>query len=153
MNKKLAGVLCGIATVVGIVAYIHIGPNTSDVFDPKFEEGQIKVVNEAGVSPGIQIPGYSSIIASHGNTTLEGDFFNPDENDVYFEIIFYLPQEELEIYRSNLISPGQHLYQIELDEIVDKGTYEMSIIYNTFSMDDNFTPKNGATVTCDFIVE
>ena len=73
---------------------------------------------------------------------------NPEENRVYFQITFLLGEEQKQIYQSKLIKPGDHLYEITLDRALDPGTYDLTIQYDTFSMDESYSPRNGASVNC-----
>lgn len=124
----------------------------SDI-DFTFEAEQTKADTGPSITAGIEIPGYDTLYIDYGSTTMEGDFFNPDANNVYFRISFYLADEEEAFYQSNLIAPGQHLYKLEMAKTFEKGIYDMSIVYETYTTDDNFTPRNGANVNCKLVVE
>ena len=76
---------------------------------------------------------------------------NPEENNVYFEISFYLPETDETIYTSKMIQPGQHLYEITLDKAMEAGEYPLTIRYATYSADEAMTPRNGAEVNCTLI--
>ena len=65
---------------------------------------------------------------------------------MYFQITFLIGEEQ--IYQSKLIRPGDHLYDITLDRALEAGEYELTIQYDTFSMDETYSPRNGATVNC-----
>lgn len=118
-----------------------------------FEDAQTKEVETPTITAGIEIPGYDALYIDHGATEMEGDFFNPESNNVYFSIGFWLDGEDEAFYQSNLIEPGQHLYTLEMDKTYDQGTYDMRIVYETFSADGEFAPRNGANVACKLIVE
>ncbi len=122
-------------------------------FDPEFEEDQYRESNEGGASGGIEIPGYSTITVPDGEKNVSVNFYNPEKNGVYFEISLTLADSGEELYKSKLLSPGQHLYEIELNRALEAGEYEMVITYNTYAMDEEYTPKNGATVNCILAVE
>ena len=72
---------------------------------------------------GIQIPGYKTIIVAAGTKDVSVELVNPEENNVYFEISFYLPETKETIYTSKLISPGQTLYDITLERELEAGEY------------------------------
>lgn len=122
------------------------GPITS--FDPQFEEEQSQETIEASQSKGIKIPGYSTIPIKANQKEVSIDLYNPEENEVYFEISFILNDTNEEIYKSKLIKPGQHIYSITLNKALPAGEYPVTIKYNTFSDDESYTPKNGASVGC-----
>ena len=159
MTKKLKYSIISVSAAVVIAGgaygiYRHMnysGEVTSREFE--FEEGQEKEEVEAGASAGIAIPGYSTIYLDAGTTEAEVNLTNPEENNVYFEISFYLPETDETIYTSKLIEPGSSLYNIELDKALDAGEYDLTIRYATYAMDDNFTPMNGAEVNCKLVVE
>lgn len=154
MNKRLVGLLTTATVFVGIGLYVFFGSATKeDGFNPEFEEDQVRIVQDSQATQGIRMPGYEKLYFPVGEKVVDVDFFNPEENEVYFEISLYLTEEDKVIYKSKLLSPGQHLYSIELEEILDKGTYDIDIIYSTYSMDDSYTPKNGGKVSCDLVVE
>lgn len=90
----------------------------------------------------VQIP------VTAGSKEVSIDLSNPEENNVYFQITFLLGEEKEQIYQSKLIRPGDHLYEITLDRALDAGTYDLTIQYDTFSMDGSYTPRNGASVNC-----
>lgn len=117
-------------------------------FIPEFETAQTQDIQEASVSKGIQIPGYSTIPVTANSEEISIDLQNPDENEVYFQISFYLTDTQELIYQSKLIEPGQHLYSITLNHGLEAGEYPLTIQYDTFSMDGSYTPKNGAAVNC-----
>lgn len=108
---------------------------------------------EGSVADGIQIPGYKSITIPAGTKDVSVELMNPEENQVYFQISFYLPDTEETIYTSRMIKPGQHLYEITLDKEMAAGEYPLTVRYDTFSADEAMTPRNGAEVNCTLIVE
>jgi len=159
MTKKVKYSVISIATVLVVAGgiyglYRHMnysGEVTSKEFE--FEEGQEKETAETGASEGIAIPGYSTIYLDAGSTEAEVNLTNPEDNNVYFEISFYLPETDETIYTSKLIEPGQSLYNIELDKALDEGEYDLTVKYATYAMDENYTPMNGAEVNCKLVVE
>lgn len=156
LSSKVIAVIAAAAIVVGTCSYFLLKNNSqqgkvtsyASEQDFEFEEGQTQVQQESSVSKGIKIPGYSTIPVNAESTTVSVDLQNPDENDVYFQISFYLTDTEELLYQSKLLSPGQHLYSIELTRGLESGEYPLTIQYDTYSMDGSFTPKNGASVNC-----
>ncbi|MDO4260863.1 MAG: hypothetical protein Q4C82_02200 [Eubacteriales bacterium] len=137
-----------IALAGGVVYYNHAQSEVTN-FTPEFEEGQeAPEASEASEERGIKIPGYSVIPVTAGTTEVAVDLTNPEENEVYFQITFLLTDTGEQIYQSKLLSPGQHLYEISLDRALEAGEYNLTIQYDTFSMDEEYTPRNGATVNC-----
>lgn len=161
MKKKLSAkckaAIAAAAVIAAAGGYVLINGNPlsqgdvtsyASAAEYEFEEGQTQSIEEASVTKGIKIPGYSTIPVSADSTEVSVDLQNPDENEVYFQISFYLTDTDELIYQSKLLSPGQHLYSIELARGLEAGEYPLTIRYDTFSMDGSYTPKNGASVNC-----
>ncbi len=158
MNRKkitiLIVILIAAAAAAGI--YLHTRPKEVTNYDAEFEDDQEKPdkADQAGsVSAGIQIPGYKSITIPAGTTDVSVELMNPEENEVYFQISFYLPDTDETIYTSKLIKPGQHLYEITLEKAMKPGEYPLTVKYDTFTADEDMTPRNGAEVNCTLVVK
>lgn len=158
MNRKkitiLIVILIAAAAAAGI--YLHTRPKEVTNYDAEFEDDQEKPdkADQAGsVSAGIQIPGYKSITIPAGTTDVSVELMNPEENEVYFQISFYLPDTDETIYTSKLIKPGQHLYEITLEKAMEPGEYPLTVKYDTFTADEDMTPRNGAEVNCTLVVK
>ena len=119
-KKKVILILLIIAVIAGAFAiYQYTGPKEVTNYDVEFETDQEKPEDEStssSVEEGIQIPGYESITIPAGTTDVSVELMNPEENNVYFEISFYLPETDETIYTSKMIQPGQHLYEITLGQ-------------------------------------
>ena len=159
MNRKkkitiLVVILVLAAAAAGI--YWYTRPKEVTNYDDEFEEDQERpdsTDQEGSVADGIQIPGYKSITIPAGTKDVSVELMNPEENQVYFQISFYLPDTEETIYTSKMIKPGQHLYEITLEKEMAAGEYPLTVRYDTFSADEAMTPRNGAEVNCTLIVE
>ena len=161
MKNKKIWILVGILLLVALAAALFFmqkrtGPVTN--FTPEFEAEQQQdpeeaQINEPQVGRGIRIPGYSEIHVAANATEVSVDLYNPEENQVYFQIAFVLTDTEEKIYESKLVEPGQHLYKIQLLRTLAPGEYPLTIQYSTFSTDGSFTPKNGATLNCVLVAE
>ena len=152
--KALGLLLLAVALVAGgyflAQRQARSGPVTNNDLTQsfEFEEGQTQQVQQAQQSAGITIPGYSIVPVKANSTEVEMELYNPDENNVYFQISLILKDSGEQLYQSKLIQPGQHLYKIQLAHGLEPGEHNMTVQYSTFSMDDSFTPKNGASVDC-----
>ena len=112
-------VLIGVAVILAAAAiYQNTRPKEVTSFVPEFEQAQSWQTTEESTEKGIEIPGITFLIG------------------------------EEQIYQSKLIRPGDHLYDITLDRALEAGEYELTIQYDTFSMDETYSPRNGATVNC-----
>ena len=156
-KKKIILLIVILILVAGAAAmYLHTRPKEVTNYDAEFEEDQEKPDKEdqaGSVSAGIQIPGYKSITIPAGKTDVSVELMNPEENEVYFQISFYLPDTDETIYTSKLIRPGQHLYEITLEEAMEAGEYPLTVKYDTFTADEDMTPRNGAEVNCTLVVK
>ncbi len=147
LHKNISLVCAALAVIVIVGAgrfFMPKGEVTS--FAPEFETAQSQMVSEGGTSAGIRIPGYTIIPIKAGSADVDIDLTNPEENQVYFQITFLLDGEQ--IYQSKLIKPSDHLYHITLDRALAAGDYDLTIRYDTFSMDGEYSPRNGASVNC-----
>lgn len=93
----------------------------------------------------ISIPGMESMTIPADTETVSVRLYNPEENPCYFEISITL-EDGTELYRSKLVSPGQELYEITLNQPLEAGEYSAVLHYSTYSMDESYTPMNGASV-------
>ena len=154
-QKLIIGII--VIIVFGLCIYHFTKPKEVTNFEPQFEESQSRQASEVsdsgGVESGIRIPGYKSITIPSDTTDVSVELVNPDENKVYFEISFYLPDTDETIYTSKLIKPGQHIYEITLDHAMEAGEYPLTVRYATYSADEQLIPKNGAEVNCTLIVQ
>ncbi len=159
MKRKKKRILIIIVILAAVLAaagiFWHTRPKEVTNYNPGFEaEQELSSDRESdgGVEAGIQIPGYKSITIPAGTKDVSVELVNPEENNVYFEISFYLPDTDETIYTSKLIKPGQHLYDITLNQEMEAGEYSLTVRYAAYSEDENLTPKNGAEVNCTLIV-
>ena len=158
MNKKKKIILAAAAILViaAAAAWFCTRPKEVTNYDVGFEEEQEKPEEgrqDPSVGEGIRIPGYKSIEIPAGTKDVSVELTNPEENQVYFQISFYLPETEDSIYTSKMIKPGQSLYEITLEKEMEAGEYPLIIQYDTFTADEEMTPQNGAEVNCTLVVE
>lgn len=100
----------------------------------------------------IDIPGYASLRFQAGVTTQAVNLHNPEQNSCYFRMSLLLA-DGTELWRSDLVEPGKAVYQIELNQPLEAGTYEDAILkYECFAMDDAQSPLNGSEIELDLIV-
>jgi hypothetical protein len=152
-KRKKAGIILvtiGITALLCIIFFLVFGSklllNPGKEFETIQTIGQKTMENES-----ISIPGFESMTIPAGKTLVSANLYNPESNACYFEISIILKSTEEEIYKSKLISPGNHLYQIELSKPLQKGTYDAIVHYDTFTLDGQ-TPLNGANVPFKLIV-
>ncbi len=158
MNRKKAGIILLVLVIAaaGILIWRNTRPAEVTNYDVAFEEEQEKSEGnnpEQKIEEGIQIPGYKSIQIPAGTKDVSVELTNPEENKVYFEISFYLPDTKETIYKSRMIKPGQTLYDITLEKEMEAGEYPLTVKYATYTADENMTPRNGAKLNCTLIVK
>ncbi len=136
------------SVVYGMVSRKSQVAEEGETFEAVFEEEQTKATIEEDDGRGIKIPGYSTIVVEADKKNVNVDIMNPEENEVYFKVKFILSESGELIYESQLIKPGQHLYEIELVRGLAAGEYKLLIEYETFLMDGSYSPRNGASVNC-----
>lgn len=157
-TKIIIALSLAVAMAVGVGFYLRTRPKEVTNYDKQaeFVADHEKPENEpqaGGVEAGIQIPGYKSITIAAGTKDVSVELMNPEENNVYFEISFYLPETNETLYTSKLIKPGQYLYDITLEREMEAGEYPLTVRYAAYSADDEMMPRNGAEVNCTLIVK
>ena len=154
-SKKKIGILILLVIIAAAGIWFYTRPKEVTNYDVAFEEDQEKPEGESttpSVGEGIRIPGYKSIEIPSGTKDVSVELNNPEENQVYFRISFYLPETEETIYTSKIIKPGQSLYEITLEKEMETGEYPLTVKYETFTADEDMTPRNGAEVNCTLVV-
>ena len=155
-KRKRLGIILIVAGVVALLVilfFVFFGNKL--ILNPQYEfepEQSIVQSSEELDFDSISIPGKESMTIQANTKSVSVDLYNPEDNKCYFEISLLL-EDGTEIYKSKLLKPGQHLYKIELDKALKKGTYNATIHYSTYTIDGNYTPLNGANVPIKLIAE
>lgn len=155
-KRKRLGIILIVAGVVALLVilfFVFFGSKL--VLNPQYEfepEQSIVQSSQKLDFDSISIPGKESMTVQADTKNISVDLYNPEDNKCYFEISILL-EDGTELYKSKLIKPGQHLYKIELSQAFDKGTHNITIHYNTYTMDGNYIPLNGANVPVKLIAE
>lgn len=155
-NIGIILIVAGAAALLVILFFIFFGSKLFLNPSYEFEEDQIAIetvetVNLSGDS--ISIPGVDSMTIEAETKKVSVNIYNPENNNCYFEVSIILEDGDKEIYKSKLIKPGQRLYEIELNQQIEKGTYNATLHYNTYTIDGNYTPLNGANIPFKLIAE
>lgn len=154
-KKKIILSIAAVLVIAAAAVWFSTRPKEVTNYDVEFEEDQEKPEDESqdpSVGNGIQIPGYKSVEIPAGTKDVSVELTNPEENQVYFQISFYLPETDETIYTSKMIKPGQSLYEITLEREMEAGEYPLTIQYATFTADEEMAPQNGAEVNCTLTV-
>ena len=103
-------------------------------------------------SESISIPGYDSFTFKAGQKVQNVTLHNPEANTCYFKMSLIL-EDGTTIWTSDLLEPGMAFTSIELDEVLDKGTYSnVRLKYDCYSLKDQ-SQLNGAEIKVTIIVK
>lgn len=156
-KRKIVGIICIVAGVTALLVVLFFIFFGSELFlNPKYDFEPEQSVNSSSsldAVDSISIPGMESMTISADTKNVSVNLYNPQNNNCYFEISIILDDGNKEIYKSKLIKPGQQLYEIELEQKLDKGTYNATLHYSTYTTDGNYTPLNGANVPFKIIAK
>ncbi len=168
--QKKHVIIIAVVVLVLIVAGVAIGMNWDNLFgvkvgsttvsqggelniDPGAQEwtGQ-QLENQGGESTGIKIPGYPSITLPADTETVGVALLNPEGNPCYFTFELALTDTDEVLYTSQLVPPGQAIYEIDLSRPLEAGEYNAVIRISTTSLEDG-SAMNGANVETVLIVQ
>ncbi|MDR1409891.1 MAG: hypothetical protein LBJ12_06470 [Oscillospiraceae bacterium] len=152
-EQKRTGIVLitvGVTAALCVIFFLVFGSKL--LFKPGMEIEPNQNVPSAGPVDSISIPGFEKLTIPTKKTGVSVNFYNPEGNACYFEISIILTDTKEELYKSKLVQPGQKLYRIELNRGLDKGTYQATLHYGTYSLTDQ-TPMNGANVPFILVVE
>lgn len=120
-------------------------PSNSNTKPTAISNPTLDTITEKDSPETTSIPGYELIRMKSGQLDQSVRLYNPSENSCYFLITIYLPDGK-EIYRSDLIAPGDSIDRIRISAKLEKGTTENAmLVYSCYSV-GNLQPMNGATV-------
>lgn len=100
-------------------------------------------------SSGIKIPGYGDITVPADTNTWKITLANPQDNNCYFKYSITLDGSEDPVYESDYIEPGKAVTQFDVSDTPEAGDHEIHMNISTYSMDENHTRLNGASVKAD----
>lgn len=161
-KKLLTAVL--ILIVLAIVSFVGtaIYFNFFDDSQPVDSDGVIgRIIKDwdtgaedssAAQSGGIQIPGYSTAEMKEGDTYLHLSVGNPKSNECGFYATLKL-EDGTELYKSQLLNPGEGLMDIPLSETLKKGEYKAMVYYQCVTLDEEHKPLNSAESEFTLIVK
>jgi len=116
-----------------------------------WETGLTDVDSSSKPESGTQIPGYTSAQMNEGDTSLKISIGNPKENKVGFYAVLKL-DDGTELFRSQLLEPGQGMEEVPLSQTLKKGTYDAMVLYQCVLLNDDHTPLNAAESSFKLIV-
>lgn len=110
------------------------------------------------VEQNVTIAGIGAVTVPAGERFAAGDFFNPEENAGLYDMVFELrlldgsPQGYEVLYSSALVSPGKHIYEIELAHALKTGVYDAVVHVQPYRMDQGHTRTNNADIMTALVV-
>ncbi|MGL9971916.1 hypothetical protein [Enterococcus sp. DIV1420a] len=121
----------------------RLDPNAKK-YVPKIEYSKKKVPNQ------IQLPGYNQVTMVADTKELYVALWNPETNPCYFQ--FTLSLDKKVIYQSGLVSPGDAVTTVELNQTVPEGNYPLQIKIDTFDLKDDTKQLNGGSIEAQLVV-
>lgn len=98
-----------------------------------------------------QIPGFKTLTLAADSTEQEVYFQNPAENKVNLQLTLSLA-DGTQLYKSDLIQPGNAVKSIKISKKLESGTYNDAILhYDCFTAEGE--KCNSANLTFDLIVK
>lgn len=152
--KIPTGILLAAVLIGGGVWYGWSAGNKGTTKEANTSQGLVIADNttdwsgaDSGVpSIGIRIPGYENIAVEESTGTAEVRLVNPPGNPCYFQYALTIADSGQVIYQSDLIEPGKAIDGFKAANIPAKGSYNLYVVINTFSMDGTMSSMNGAKV-------
>lgn len=150
--KRLAIAAAGIALLT-FGAWCAV--NWYDWFPAKIEIDPNAVVTqtkETPVNEDITIPGYTVITADRDGHT-KWSLQNPEGNPCYFQVTLKLADSNRRLYQSGLMPTGSTIENPKLEAMLDPGTYDVLIQYNTYELEGAHRPMNSASTVRQLIIQ
>ena len=114
---------------------------------PEANQNAPKVTTEPTIEKNpnsIAVPGYEMLELKADSKEQSLCFPNPPQNMCYFQIVLYL-EDGTELWKSELIEPGDTSKPMVLTTALSKGTYPNAVLrYSCYRMDEDLSPLNGA---------
>lgn len=156
-NKRLRSFLY-ITSAVVILVILIIGfrccnsstppPSGTDSTTESTTDNELDFVPAGDNNGRIQIPAVTGLNMRAGQLEQTVDFYNPQENNCYFVITLCL-SDDTEIYKSDMLAPGEHITAITLSQELQRGLYRnCRMIYNCYALDGK-TKLNGSNVVLE----
>ena len=105
-----------------------------------------EVEDKSGRDSGIKIPGYGELTIDQNAETFHMSLVNPEGNPCYLKYTLEIPEASEVLYDSELIEPGKAITEFAVDNLPEKGDYELFINIGTYSLDKSLESMNGAQV-------
>lgn len=136
-----------IAVLIGIIIYLLLLRSTEPeeerrnvVITPENVESVLDEIDEAQVEEGYYTvtmnPTWHFSTGSEASYDAVVENVETNTNDVYFDIVLESNEEKV-LYKSPVIPRGGRLEEIQLDELLDKGSHNCVVIYHLIDEEQN----------------
>lgn len=149
-----------VGVIIGAVLFSYKGGSGGIMIERNaFPESFLHRDNNSKSSGGITVYGVSSVLIPAGETAASVDFCNPSENEGMYYLSFELrlytdgKGEAETLYRSGLVEPGEHIYDITLAHALDAGEYKGVLHVQPYRMDKERSLTNNADMEIEIIVK
>lgn len=131
--------------ILSVIAVITVIAVVSNILMKESPENRPQIEESVEKNPNsISIPGYEMLELKADTRDQTLCMPNPPQNCCYFQMSLYLSDGTL-IWQSELIEPGSISKPMVLLHSLNKGVYANAVLkYSCYSMDEKFTPLNGA---------
>lgn len=110
-------------------------------------DGDQKLLNgKQEETKSIKIPGFDSLTFTANQKTQQVNFKNPEENSCLFRMTLSIADKQY-WQSAGGIEPGKGYYEIQLDDVLQPGDYDGSLLVECFK--DDGTALNSAKVKFD----
>lgn len=148
-QKKAILLVVLIVLVAVIIVFVRSCGNEPALYVPQTETQN----NELDFTPSgdgnknaITIPGMTGLTMKAGLLEQTVDFYNPEQNECFFKISLYLSDNTL-IYQSDYIAPSEHITDIALMQVLERGIYgKCRLVYDCFALDNKAALNSGEVI-------
>lgn len=120
--------------------------NASVSLDEKLAEMQ-KEVDEGSIGVAMD----TEITLENGNSVAKGNIGNPARNTKSFVISIVMTDTNEEVYRSGLIPPDTYINEMQLNTVLEKGSYPAATYFEVYNEEGEVTGKTGVNITINVL--
>lgn len=101
----------------------------------------------------ILMPGFTGFTMEAGSTHIEHVLYNPEGNPCYFKYQIVMQDTQEVLYESGLIEPGTAIMEFDLNRTLEPGTYNVTVLALTTSIEDGESEMNRGAANTTITVE
>lgn len=148
-----AAVGIGLAVILALSFLLFHGKDAPDngngrglVVSADASDWDKNLEDRSGEASGIKIPGYGELTIGKDAGEFQMSLVNPEGNPCYFKYTLEIPETSEVLYDSDLIEPGKAITKFAVENLPEKGDYDLYINISTYSLDGSLESMNGAQV-------